>query len=240
MSYVRIYCNQINPLWKHRDVIHSAQTTDVWRINVRDSHAIPENILSTEERLKASRFLHNKDRDSYTSRRAALRILLSRYLDIPAPEIEFITGVNKKPEIKAQLSSIQFNLSHSGDQILIAISDKAVGVDIERIDPDFNFSDILKHSFSEQEIEYMEQKGNRRELFFKLWTRKEALTKASSKGLDDDLSKIPCLDGSYTSRTELIGLEGTWNTSSFSINKEYECTIACLAGQKLNFLNFDF
>ena len=206
---------------------------------MRDSHAIPENILSAEEKLKASRFLHDKDRDSYTSRRTALRILLSRYIDIPAAEIEFIAGVNKKPEIKAELNSIQFNLSHSGDQILIAISDTAVGIDIERIDPDFNFTDILKHSFSEQEIEYIEHADNSRKLFFELWTRKEALAKASSKGLDDDLSKIPCLDGSYTLSTELIGLDGIWHTKSFSIDKEYECSITCLTDQKLNFMNFD-
>jgi len=240
MSSIRIYCNHTDPLWQNGNLICPEQATDIWKIRISDSISIPENILSNEELLKASRFLHARDRASFTCRRTALRILLSRYTGIPLSEIGFILGKNKKPELRSESNKIRFNVSHSGDLVLIAISDTDVGVDIEQCVPTFNYSEVLKHSFSKQEIDYIEHATDSRELFFKLWTRKEALTKASSKGLDDDLRNIPCLDGWHGMEKEIIGLDGTWQLNSFSIDHGYTGSIACLAGQKLNYLNFEF
>lgn len=209
-------------------------------MNVPEFNLIPENILSKDELLKANRFLHSKDRASFVSRRATLRILLSRYTDIPPSEIDFISGKNKKPEIRSELNKIRFNVSHSGELILIAISDTEIGVDIERIETSFNYSDILINSFSEEEITCIEQIADSREFFFRLWSRKEALCKASSKGLDDDLKDIPSLDGCHTINEDLIGLNGNWQLKSFNIDQEYMGSIACQAEKKINYLNFEF
>jgi 4'-phosphopantetheinyl transferase len=240
MSTTLIFCEQISPIWQKGFLNYSEKQVDIWKINVQNYNPIPENILSKDELLKASRFLHSKDRASFVSRRAALRILLSRYTDIPPSGIEFIAGKNKKPELRSELNKIRFNVSHSGELILIAISDTEIGVDIERIEPSFNYSDILRHSFSEQEINQIEQAADSRDLFFRLWTRKEALAKASSKGLDDELRDIPCLDGWNNVNEELIGVSGNWQLQSFNIDHEYIGSIACQAASKLNFLNFEF
>ena len=240
MSATRIFCDHTEPVWQKESLNRTEKQVDIWKINVQVCNLIPENILSNDEILKASRFLHPKDRDSFISRRTALRILLSRYTDIPASEIEFIAGKNKKPELRSESNKIRFNVSHSGELILIAISDTEIGIDIERIETGFNYSDIAKHSFSEQEISRIEQAADSRDLFFKLWTRKEALAKASSKGLDDDLKDIPCLDGWHSIDDKLIGLNSTWQLNSFGIDHEYAGSIACLADQKLNYLNFEF
>jgi len=240
MQATKIFCDQIDPIWQNGNLIRSEQNVDIWKIKVRDISSVSENILSNNERIKASRFLHTKDRVNFTCRRSALRILLSRYIDIPPSEIEFISGENKKPELSSELSKIRFNVSHSGELALIAISDSPIGVDIERIEPGFKYADILKHSFSELEISGIEQAADSREVFFRLWTRKEALTKASSKGLDDDLSDIPCLNGWHSMNENLIGLNGIWQLNSFSINAEYTGSIACIADKKLNYLNFEF
>lgn len=240
MSTTRIFCDQIDPVWQNGTLSRSGKHADIWKINVQNCNSVPENILSNEELLKASRFLHIKDRVGFICRRTALRILLSRYTDIPPSAIEFIAGKNKKPELSSESNKIRFNVSHSGELILIAISDTEIGVDIERIETCFKYSDILKHSFSEQEISQIELAADSRELFFRLWTRKEALTKASSKGLDDELKDIPCLDGCHTINEKLIGLDGFWQLNSFSIDREYAGSIACLADIKLNYLNFEF
>ncbi len=240
MSTTLIFCEQISPTWQKGFLNYSEKQVDIWKINVQNYNPIPENILSKDEVLKASRFLHSKDRDSFISRRTALRILLSRYTDIPASEIEFIAGKNKKPELKSESRRIRFNVSHSAELILIAISDTEIGVDIERIETSFNYSDILKHSFNEQEINQIEKAADGRELFFRLWTRKEALTKASSKGLDDELRDIPSIDGWHSVNEELIGLNGNWQLKSFNIDQQYLGSIACQADKKLNYLNFEF
>lgn len=241
MSTALIFCEQISPIWQKGFLNHSEKQVDIWKINVQNYNSIPENILSKDELLKASRFHQSKDRDSFISRRTALRILLSRYTDISASEIEFIAGKNKKPELKSESRRIiRFNVSHSSDLILIAISNNEIGIDLERIETGFNYTDILKHSFSEQEISRIENADDSRELFFRLWTRKEALTKASSKGLDDELRDIPCLDGWHSINEELVGLSGKWQTKSFSIEKEYIGSIASPAEIELNYLNFEF
>ena len=230
MPATRIFCEQVEPHWQNGALSRLEKQVDIWKIGVHEFNLIPENVLSKDELLKASRFLHLKDRASFVSRRAALRILLGRYSGISPSEIEFIAGKNKKPELRSE-SNIRFNVSHSGELILIAISDSEIG---------FNYSDILKHSFSTEEISCIEQAAKSRELFFRLWTRKEALTKASSKGLDDDLRGIPCLDGWHSVREELIGLNGSWRLNSFNIEPEYIGSIACQAESKLNFLYFEF
>ncbi len=240
MSTARIFCKHIEPAWQKKTFSPSEKQVDIWKISVQDYNLLPENILSKDELLKAARFLHSKDRASFVCRRAALRILLSRYTDIPPSGIEFIAGKNKKPELKSELNKIWFNVSHSGELILIAISDTEIGVDIERIETSFNYSDILRHSFSEQEINQIEQAADSRDFFFRLWTRKEALTKASSRGLDDELSNIPCLDGWHSINEELIGLNGNWQLNSFDIDHKYTGSIAFQAGNKLNFLYFEF
>jgi len=240
MSTTRIFCEQVDPQWQNGTLIRSEKQVDIWKIGVHEFNLIPENVLSKDELLKASRFLHSKDRASFVSRRTALRILLSRYSGISPSEIEFIAGKNKKPELRSELNKIRFNVSHSAELILIAISDTEIGVDIERIETSFNYSDILKHSFSELEINQIEQSADPRELFFRLWTRKEALTKASSRGLDDELRNIPSLDGWHSVNEELIGLNGNWQLKSFSIDQEYMGSITCQAEKKLNFLYFEF
>ncbi|MDO8991746.1 MAG: 4'-phosphopantetheinyl transferase superfamily protein [Daejeonella sp.] len=241
MSTTRILCKNIEPIWQKKTLSQAEKQVDIWKISVQESsNLIPENILRKGELLKAARFLHSKDRDSFISRRAALRILLSRYTDIPASEIEFIAGKNKKPELRAESDKIQFNVSHSGELILIAISNTEIGVDIERLEAGFNCTDILKHSFSEHEISCIEEASDSRELFFRLWTRKEAQCKASSKGLDDELRNIPCLDGWHNINEELIGLNGNWLLKSFNIDYEYIGSIACQTETKLNYLYFEF
>lgn len=237
----QIFCEQTDPKWQKEFIRRADNQVDIWKVNVQENYSlIPDNILNKEEVLKAARFLHSKDRESFISRRTALRILLSRYTEIPASEIEFIAGKNKKPELRSELNKIRFNVSHSGELILIAISDTAIGVDIERIETSFNYSDILRHSFSEQEINQIEQEADSRDFFFRLWTRKEALAKASSKGLDDELRDIPCLDGLHNIEEELIGLSGNLQLQSFNIDHVYIGSIACQAETKLNFFNFEF
>src|SRR5690606_1034606 len=83
---------------------------------------------------------------------------------------------------------IQFNLSHSFDQVIYALClDAPIGVDIEKIKPTFNMA-IARRYFSEQEITYLEvsEDGSKNERFYQIWSRKEAFVKAIG-----DASSIP-------------------------------------------------
>ena len=160
---------------------------DVWKISAGLSTALIDSfkrMLTGDEAARASKFYRQQDRDRFITSRAALRIILGMYLNIAPGAVEFEPGLNKKPFIKnANPGNIQYNLSHSGDAILLVIADLAIGADVEFINDDFGYREVLTDNFSPGEINYITE-ADSIQRFFKLWTRKEAITKATAQGLD--------------------------------------------------------
>jgi len=59
------------------------------------------------------------------------------------------------------------------------------------------------------------------------WTRKEALTKATAKGLDDNLKDIPCLDGPHSVSTAIVPeVETSWRVNSFEVDEDHVGSVA--------------
>lgn len=78
-----------------------------------------------------------------------------------------------------------FNLSHSGEYVLCAVSRQEVGADIQKIQPT-DVMKLAKRFFSEPEcraLERCESDGERQGLFFGLWSRKEAYGKLTGDGV---------------------------------------------------------
>ncbi len=86
--------------------------------------------------------------------------------------------------------SMYFNLSHSGDYAICAVSSSPVGCDIEKV-KEAPFRVAQKH-FCKCEVEYLNsiEKGEKDEQFFRLWTIKESYTKMMGKGLSMGLSSF--------------------------------------------------
>ena len=243
MMSSRVICGHIEPHWKPGIISELKDRVDLWKIKLPDDLTIPteiEAVLNNEEHQTASRFYQAKDRQNFTIRRGVLRILLAGYLGVKASEIEFIKGENKKPFVnKPAPPGIHFNVSHSGEWALIGISDYELGVDIEEFRASFNYQEILHQGFSSQEIEFITSSESPAKNFFQLWTRKEALIKATAKGVDDDLDKIPGLDGSHDVNAVLLGSTKNWTVKSFNVEKMCQASIAYSDyNSSINFLNF--
>lgn len=71
-----------------------------------------------------------------------------------------------------------FSISHSGECVVCAVSDKAVGVDVERIRP--IRLRVAQRYLTEEEQEWMQEDELR---FWQIWTGKEALCKRTGEGL---------------------------------------------------------
>ena len=84
-----------------------------------------------------------------------------------------------------------FNWSHSGDWVFLAISDCEVGVDIEVVRNRSRYLDIAERFYSQEEAEAVRKGGEN--VFFLLWTMREAALKLSGRGLagSDELSLNP-------------------------------------------------
>ena len=74
-----------------------------------------------------------------------------------------------------------FNLSHSGEWILLAVGEGKVGCDIER-QKHISYEKMGRIVFTENELRLIKQARDKMGAFFKLWTKKEALLKCMGEG----------------------------------------------------------
>ena len=79
---------------------------------------------------------------------------------------------------------VHFSLSHSADWAVCAVSDRPVGVDIERCEP--GRRDVAARFFHKEEVRYLNSllPSMREQAFYKLWTLKESFVKTTGRGLD--------------------------------------------------------
>ncbi len=170
----------------------SANTVHIWRVSLDQSDEALDilfAVLDADERARADRFRFPNDRRHYIVARGTLRLLLSRYLGMPAATIVFEYNEYGKPAIAPGLTALdaRFNLSHSGEMALYALTlSREVGVDIEwtgrRLDQP---EQIAERYFSLAERAALRNLPDerKRQGFFNAWTRKEAYIKARGQGL---------------------------------------------------------
>lgn len=214
----------------------------VFRIGLNDKSKLIHylaSFLHTEELARAERYYKPSDQKRFIITRAVLRILLGKYANQLPYEVEFSTGVNKKPVFENNLG-LHYNISHSKSWALIAVATVEVGIDVEKVDQHFAFQDVLQHSFSWQEKNIIQNSEESRGLFYQSWTRKEALVKATARGIDAEFYAIPSLDGVYYLQDERNAKE--WVVSSFGISPTYVAAVAYPVdahAKSLRFYDFD-
>ncbi|MEZ4805622.1 MAG: 4'-phosphopantetheinyl transferase superfamily protein [Bacteroidia bacterium] len=185
-----------------------------------------KKLLNESEVLKSDNFVMEKDRKRFIVTRGVLKIILGKFLNKNPEDIEFYFEQHLKPRVKTQHSNLHFNVTHSADRIIIAISSKPIGVDIEHVDEEFGFDQILDVTFSDNELDYIQNSNNKSEAFYLLWTRKEAFLKATGKGIDDDLQQIPALTGIHELVSEISDSETPWFVGSFGIGNSYIASLS--------------
>ncbi|AYG69903.1 MULTISPECIES: 4'-phosphopantetheinyl transferase superfamily protein [unclassified Rhizobium] len=181
-----------------------------WRLDAPPTDlGASTTLLSLDERARADRFIHDHHRLRFVAARSGMRLILGRYLGLPPQAIRFNYGDHGKPSVSAGgAASIRFNLSHSADLAVLAVSDRyELGVDIEEIR--FLKEDVAKRFFSRREY------GTLRSLpaecyldgFYRCWTRKEAFIKAHGAGLSLPLDSFD-VTFDWSSEPRLERLEG--------------------------------
>lgn len=152
-------------------------------------------LLTDEEHERANRFQFEHLRQAFVVARGTLRVILSRYLNIDPGKLHFQYNARGKPYLSDPLDSkgLSFNLSHSGDLVLYAITKgRRVGVDVEHIRPMPDLLDIAARTFSHEENHQLKSiaENQRLDAFFNCWTRKEAFIKATGDGVSFPLDQF--------------------------------------------------
>lgn len=95
-----------------------------------------------------------------------------------------------KPYIKGN-NSFHYNLSHSGNWVVIAYGDRQVGIDVEKICMDAGKEDIARRYFTPDEQDYVfDTKELAPQRFFEVWTGKESYLKYLGTGLQKNLASF--------------------------------------------------
>jgi 4'-phosphopantetheinyl transferase len=116
----------------------------------------------------------------------ALREVLARYLDKDPAMIELRRGEHGKPELADSSSPLRFNLSHSGDLALVAVTQgREVGVDVERIRPRRHLLRLAERALDPDAVAAVRAAptDERAATFHQAWARREAIAKCLGIGL---------------------------------------------------------
>ena len=178
-------------------------------------------LLSNDEHARATRFVFEQDRRRFAAAHGILRKILARYLGTAPADLVFEIESAGKPQLAHQHGgALHFNLSHSRDLVLIAVTAGAdIGVDLERISDTVEVDEVAAIVFSPAEIAVLNRLSppQKRQAFFNGWTRKEAIVKALGEGLGYPVRQLT-VSIAPSERVRLIQAEGeTMNGSRWSL-----------------------
>ncbi|MBV8633665.1 MAG: 4'-phosphopantetheinyl transferase superfamily protein, partial [Burkholderiaceae bacterium] len=168
------------------------------------------SVLSEDERERAARFAMPQLQQHFRRCRSALRLVLARYLNRPASSLVFRYGEFGKPELDGH--RLQFNLSHSKDQGLIAISSHTIGIDLEFIKPPGSdlpgLIDMVCHEQEKAQLDRLPE-ADKLAAFYRLWSRKEAYCKMRGAGLQISLPGLHFEPGAAADLHTVVADDGS-------------------------------
>jgi 4'-phosphopantetheinyl transferase len=214
-------------------------TIEIWEIDINNQNLekAKENInnLSKLEREKLEEFKFKKDYQVYLITHVAMRELISRYTGIKANKIEYGYGEKGKPKIK---EDIYFNLSHTDNKGIIGFYKEDIGVDIEYKKEIEDYDGVGELVFTKEEIKYINNNYyNRKERFYEIWTKKEAVIKSTGEGLNEEVKNL-----SVGTRNNFYCGRYIWQIKKIKIDEPYIAHIAYknwLSGE-VKLYNFSF
>ena len=203
------------------------------------------DILDGTERTRAGRLVRPGHRVRVVIAHGVLRAVLGRYTLCAPDALRFVAGDGGKPALDG--AALAFNLSHSADRALLAVSRFVVGVDLEhertRLDP---LGLASRFFFGAEHAAIRDAPAaERAATFLRYWVSKEAVLKAQGVGLAfplDAFAIVFARDGATArvTSTDPRRLSPAWTVRMLSVGAGWPAAVAaagddwtlvpCLAG----------
>ena len=160
----------------------------VWRVSLLEVDATAGDQVERPGARVVRRCVGRENVQRAEAIRRSLRVTLAAYLESQPSQLLFVRRPGGKPELAYpwEQSGLQFNLSHSGQWLLLAVSSRRnIGIDVERRVPLVDYEAVGRTCFADEELDLLRGVDPSRQcdLFYRLWTRKEAWGKAAGIGL---------------------------------------------------------
>jgi 4'-phosphopantetheinyl transferase len=146
------------------------------------------HLLDAAERARADRFRFAEDRESYVAAHALLRTMLSRQAPVAPADWRFVAAAGGKPMLDPSLGQphLTFSLSHTRGMVACAVGAECdLGVDAEHCERALPVVELAQRFFAPAEAGLIASlpPAQRDAIFYRLWTLKEAYTKAIGLGI---------------------------------------------------------
>lgn len=142
-------------------------------------------LMDEEKKARVDRFRFVEDKKRTVAGEMLARKAISKWCNVPAESVVFEKNNYGKPFAKEL--AVEFNVSHSGDMVVCAVSDRPIGIDVEQIRP--MRDSVAKRICSQEELDYWSDpsisEAERLNRFFEIWTAKEAYCKCIGIGIQD-------------------------------------------------------
>jgi phosphopantetheinyl transferase len=180
-----------------------------WYSDLDRYYPILSGLISSEEAFKAAGFKKPGDKQKFILRHGMTRAVLGEYIQRDPRMVRLAGEGNGKPNLcpEGNVHDIRFSLSRTDEMACLGISREfSIGVDIVKNDPFYPFLATAGYLFTPGEREWIEQTTPHEQhiRFFRIWSLKEALLKATGSDVgimkNTDVSGIMTkhfLDGLY-------------------------------------------
>jgi 4'-phosphopantetheinyl transferase len=200
-------------------------------------------VLDDAETARADRISIERFRRRFICARGLMRVVLGHVLGKAPRELRFETNEHGKPSLAGAPVSLEFNLSHSGQMALLAITgERKVGVDIEQLRSNVDHETLARRHFRPEEAQaLMALDSHRRaEAFLRAWTCKEAYVKARGLRLAPLLREVGvAIDpGAPAAYTRLPEDGHTWSLVMFAPAVRYVAAV-CGEGASVSIRHFE-
>ena len=200
----------------------SVRDVHVWLLDCtrhRDAGHIFDSALDARERARLRLMRRADARLHFSAGRWVARYVLARRLGCAESEVELTVGAHGRPS--PVTGEVDFNLSHAGSFVVLALSETRVGVDVEVTNRATDWRSIAHRFFSAAETAAIEAcaKTEQRAAFFRTWVRKEAFAKALGTGVATGFDRFDVSTGAEPALTgaRIDGVDASeWSIRDFA------------------------
>jgi 4'-phosphopantetheinyl transferase len=205
----------------------SEREVHLWCLDQKSISDIPDGMLDAAEEARAAEF-----RFDHLSRRFRIvhwmrRDVLSRYLGVSPKALRYCSEIHGRPKLDERFGNgrLRFNASQSDDFNVLAVTlDEDIGIDIEIPRPIPELLELARRNFHLDElrvIEALPDHAERIAAFYRVWTRKEAILKATGLGLNVSLNAfavdVAAVHAPRITRADAGAFDLDWTLLDFSV-----------------------
>lgn len=149
--------------------------------------------MEKQQKILSLRFAVDKKLSLFAD--VLVRCLACQIHNLKNQDMVFEQNDFGKPYL-AGFPAFQFNISHTRNALVVAISNQAVGIDIEKVQQ-ANLR-IAQQFFTAKEVAWIYEEAEKQdERFYAVWTQKEAYLKWLGKGISMPLSSFDILEDGF-------------------------------------------